>query len=102
MSRGIFHLWLGARRIFVLGIQPHCLNGPSRSESSLAHSRSWCSLVWGAILLPPGASLFCRDGDVRFSKPVSAMGGQKLPTRVLSETRGLSLSGVRRAGLGYP
>jgi hypothetical protein len=28
MSRGIFQLRLGARRIFVLGIQPHCLNGP--------------------------------------------------------------------------
>ena len=45
VSRGIFHLWLGARRIFVLGIQPHCLKGPSRSKSSLAHAWRECDLV---------------------------------------------------------
>jgi hypothetical protein len=52
MSGGIFHLRLGARRTFVLGIQTHCLNGPSRWGSSLAHPRREGSLIRGAILYP--------------------------------------------------
>jgi len=59
MSRGIFHLRLGARRIFVLGFQPHCLNGPSRPESSLAHARREYSLVRGVIPL----GFVARDGE---------------------------------------